>query len=71
MSLISIKQRLRIENKRVIYTSWNNDENQIKIHLERKCKEIINKVCEIPIFENNGGLLHHLIVPVPKNGIIS
>ncbi len=61
-----MKRRFRVEDNKVLRASWEDDEDRTEIYLERKWKEMMNRACEIPAPEDNGGLPHHLVVVVPQ-----
>ncbi len=61
-----------MEENRVIRASWEDDEDWTEIHSKRELKEMIDRACEIPALEDNGGLPRRLVVAVPKKkGIVS
>ena len=44
----------------------------MEIYSEREWKEMMQRACEIPAPENNGGFSRHLVVFVPgKKGLIN
>ncbi len=65
-----MKQRFKVEDNRVIYTSWENDEDWTEIYLETKWKEMRDWVCKILAPEDNRGLPHRLVVAVQKKKVL-
>lgn len=61
-----MKQRFRVEDNKVIHTSWEDNEDQTEIYSEEKWKKMLDWVYEILVPEDNRVLLPRLIVTVPK-----
>lgn len=50
----------------MIRARWEDDKSQIKIYLEKKCKEIMKWAYKIPTLENNKNLSRYLITVISK-----
>lgn len=66
MNWISLKQRFKIEDNRVVGANLKDNKNWIEVHIQRIYKEIMKRVWEILVLEDNRYLTCYLIVFVPK-----
>ena len=49
---------------------WEDDESWTEIYSEQEWKKMIERACEIPAPEDNGDLLCHLMVAIPKKALL-
>ena len=64
----NMKRRLRVQDNKVIRTSWEDNKDWMKIYSEREWKEMMDRISEIPVSEDNRDLPHHLVVSMQKKG---
>lgn len=61
-----MKQRFKIEDKRVIHASWEDGKDWTEIYLEKQEKEMMDQAYEILAPKDNKNLPCYLMVFVPK-----
>ena len=67
-----MKRKFRVEGDGVVFATWDDDEDWTEIYSERKWKEMMQRTCEIPAPEDNGGFPRRLVVSMSrKKGVVS